>query len=260
MRARARWPSAPEAGSAKGPCTAADPTALTGRERSAAAGRHRPRGRPALSPRGRGGRGGGAARSGGRAGGAGAPAGRSSRVELLDDRSEPGGQRLGHRRARSSSCARPGDRQVRGRRRPASSRTVVDGRTREASRRPTYSSSVPAIASGTIAGSRRRAMIAQPVRNGPIRPGGPLTVPSGIWTKTAAGADDGARRRDVLVDRHAPAPHREQATDPAESHSRHGAVNVDGPLPRNHERGSGGRACIAMNGSIQPRWAAATRK
>ena len=37
-------------------------------------------------------------------------------------------------------------------------------------------------------------------------------------------------------------------------------VNVDGALPRNQARGSSGSACIATNGSIQPRWAAATSR
>ena len=56
-------------------------------------------------------------------------------------------------------------------------------------------------------------MIAQPVRNGPSRLGGPLTVPSGIWTKTAAVGDDRPGRRDVLLDADAAAPHRQQPTD-----------------------------------------------
>ena len=79
-----------------------------------------------------------------------------------------------------------------------------------------YSSSVPAIASGRTLASVRSAMIAQPVRMAPSRPGGPLTVPSGIWTKTAPGCDDRPRRGDVLVDAHAAAPDRQQPADAAD--------------------------------------------
>ena len=41
------------------------------------------------------------------------------------------------------------------------------------------------------------------------------------------------------------------------SASRQRDVNVEGPLPRNQQRGSPGSACIATNGSIQPRCAPA---
>ena len=94
---------------------------------------------------------------------------------------------------------------------------------------------------------------AQPVRNGPIRPAGPLTVPSGIWAKTAPLRDDGPRRRDVLLDRRSP-PRQTGSSPPSRwiRRSRQRVVNVDGALPRNQARGSAGRACITRNGSIQP--------
>ena len=80
-------------------------------------------------------------------------------------------------------------------------------------RRPTYSSSVPAMASGTIGAPVRSAISAAPWRNGPIRPAGPLTVPSGIWTNTAPLRDHGAGRRDVAVDADPAAPDRQQPAD-----------------------------------------------
>ena len=119
---------------------------------------------------------------------------------------------------------------------------------------------MPAIASGTIGGSVRRAMTAQPARNGPIRPGGPLTVPSGIWAKTAPLAMTAFADATCWS---IPTPPRQTGSRPPTrwmSRSRHGEVNVDGALPRNQARGWVGIACITTNGSIQPRCAAATRK
>ena len=103
-------------------------------------------------------------------------------------------------------------------------------------------------------------MIAQPARIGPTRPGVPLTVPSGIWTKTAPLA---RTARAEVTCWSMPTPPRHTGSSPPTrfaSHSRHGAVKVDGPLPRIHDRGSTGSACITTNGSIQPRWAAATSR
>ena len=59
-------------------------------------------------------------------------------------------------------------------------------------------------------------MTAQPVRNGPIRPGGPLTVPSGIWTKTAPFAMTARADATCWSIADAAAPHRQQATDPVD--------------------------------------------
>ncbi len=103
-------------------------------------------------------------------------------------------------------------------------------------------------------------MIAQPLRNAPIRPAGPLTVPSGIWTNTAPFATT-ARAEATWAS--TPTPPRQTGSSPPSRwirRSRQRDVNVDGALPRNHARGSAGSACMTTNGSIQPRCAAATRK
>ena len=103
-------------------------------------------------------------------------------------------------------------------------------------------------------------MTAQPVRNGPIRPAGPLTVPSGIWAKTARLAM--TARADAMC-WSIPTPPRQTGRSPPTrwmSRSRQREVKVEGPLPRNQARGWGGIACITTNGSIQPRCAAATRR
>ena len=143
---------------------------------------------------------------------------------------------------------------------PSSSRGLVGGRIRDAMRRPTYSSSVPAIASGTIGAPVRSAISAAPWRNGPIRPAGPLTVPSGIWTKTAPLR---VTARAAATWLSTPMPPRQTGSSPPTrwiSRSRQREVNVDGALPRNQHRGCSGRACITTNGSIQPRCAAPIRR
>ena len=120
-----------------------------------------------------------------------------------------------------------------------------------------YSSSVPPIASGTTGAPVRSAMSAAPIRNGPIRPGGPDTVPSGIWTNTPPFAS--TARADATCCS-TPIPPRHTGRRPPSqriSTSRQRAVKVDGPLPRNQLRGAIGNACITTNGSIQPRCAAA---
>ena len=119
---------------------------------------------------------------------------------------------------------------------------------------------MPAIANGTIGASVRNAMMAQPVRNGPSRPGGPLTVPSGICTKTAPFATT-ARAEATCAS--TPIPPRQTGSSPPSrwmSASRQRDVKVDGALPRNQARGAVGSACITTNGSIHPRCAAPTRK
>ena len=83
----------------------------------------------------------------------------------------------------------------------------------------------------------RSAMTAQPARNGPTRPGGPLTVPSGIWAKTAPLAIT------ALADATCcsiPTPPRQTGSRPPTrwmSRSRQRDVNVEGALPRNQARG-----------------------
>ena len=69
------------------------------------------------------------------------------------------------------------------------------------------------MASGTIGASVRRAMTAQPARNGPIRPGGSAHRSLGHLGEDGPVGDDGLRRGDVLVDPDAAAPDREQAAD-----------------------------------------------
>ena len=84
-------------------------------------------------------------------------------------------------------------------------------------------------------------MSAQPTRNGPIRPAGPLTVPSGIWANTPPLAM--TARADATCCS-IPTPPRQTGRSPPSrwtSHSRQREVNVDGPLPRNQTRGSVGQ-------------------
>ena len=95
---------------------------------------------------------------------------------------------------------------------------------------------------GTIGAPVRSAITAHPRRNGPIRPGGPLTVPSGIWAKTPPLAI--TARADATC-WSAPIPPRQTGRSPPRRWirtSRQRVVNVDGALPRNHARGSRGRA------------------
>ena len=102
-------------------------------------------------------------------------------------------------------------------------------------------------------------MRAAPLRNVPIRPAGPLTVPSGICANTAP-LRVTARAASTCCS--TPSPPRHTGSSPPSRWmrtSRQRAVNVDGALPRNQARGSSGRAWITRNGSIQPRWAAADR-
>ena len=128
------------------------------------------------SGRGRGGRGGGTARSGACLSRRGWPAGSTV----------PGWSRstAGPSSASNRSVTRLGELQLlarslgRQRRRPSVAQQRPGARRRraprEAIRRPMYSSSVPAIASGTIGAPVRSAISAAPLRNGPIRPAGPL--------------------------------------------------------------------------------------
>ena len=77
-------------------------------------------------------------------------------------------------------------------------------------RRPMYSSSVPAIASGTIGASVRSAMIAQPVRNGPDPSRRPAHGALGHLDEDRAVPDDRPCGRDVLVDADTAAPDGQQ--------------------------------------------------
>ena len=82
-------------------------------------------------------------------------------------------------------------------------------------------------------------------------------MPSGIWTNTPP-LRTTARAEATWPS--TPIPPRQTGSSPPTrwiSRSREREVNVDGPLPRNQARGTAGIACIATNGSIQPRWAAA---
>ena len=119
---------------------------------------------------------------------------------------------------------------------------------------------MPAIAIGTIGAPVRRAITAQPILNGPVVPAGPLTVPSGIWTKTpplpTTARADSTCWSIVTPPRHTGSRPPTLCTN----RSRLRDVNVDGALPRNHARGSTGSACITTNGSIQPRCAAPTSR
>ena len=113
---------------------------------------------------------------------------------------------------------------------------------------------------GTIGAPVRSAMSAAPGRNGPSRPAGPLMVPSGICTKTAPASTTARAERTWPS---IPSPPRHTGSSPPRrwiSASRQRDVNVEGPLPRNQHRGSAGRACMATNGSIQPRCAPAIRR
>ena len=145
------------------------------------------------------------------------------------------------RRARSSSARESGAGGTPSQPSPRSSRTVIGGRTREAIRRPMYSSSVPAMASGTIVAPVRSAISAAPGRKGPSRPGGPVDRALGHLDEDRACLDDRPRRPDVAFDAEPAAPDRQQAAEAMDQPSRQREVNVDGPLPRNQQRGSGGQ-------------------
>ena len=118
------------------------------------------------------------------------------RVELLDDRAEARRERVGRPPGEVELLARALGRQGaipvprRAARRPTSR---AGSATPSACRRTALP--CPAIAIGTIGAPVRRAISAQPTRNGPSRPAGPLTVPSGIWAKTPPFAVDRPRRR-----------------------------------------------------------------
>ena len=191
--------------------------------------------------RGRAGPAGAAATSAACAAGADAPADRPSpggapRRPGRDARRAPRDSRF----ARSSSSREPsaGSDAVPVRRR-AGRRPTSRGRTRDAIRLPRYSSSVPAIASGTIGApiAQRDQRPAVPERPDPAgRPAD--TVPSGIWAKTPPLAM--TARADATW-ASTPTPPRQTGSSPPTrrmSHSRQRDVNVDGPLPRNHARGS----------------------
>src|SRR3972149_4252821 len=85
------------------------------------------------------------------------------------------------------------------------------------------------MASGTIGAPVRRAMSAAPVRNEPILPTGPLTVPSGIWTNTPpAWRTASAARRCWSM----PTPPRGRAEPPPAPPPRQQAPDpADEPLP-----------------------------
>ena len=107
------------------------------------------------------------------------------------------------RRASSSSSRVPG----------TGSGASGPGRARSPAGGRPAGRAMPSAGRGTALRCRpsRGARSARPVRErddrrspagtGRSGPAGPLTVPSGIWTKTAAVADDRAGRRDVLLDR-----------------------------------------------------------
>ena len=100
---------------------------------------------------------------------------------------------------------------------------------------------------------------ADPERPDPA--GRPADRPLRHLGEDAAVGDDRPRRRDVLVDADAAAPDRQEPAEPVDQRPpASGVVNVDGALPRNQTRGSTGRAWTTRNGSIQPRWAAPTRR
>ena len=115
---------------------------------------------------------------------------------------------------------------------------------------------MPAITSGTTGAPVRIAISAAPGRKGPMRPGGPDTVPSGIWTKTPPLP---TTARAAATCPSTPMPPRQTGSRPPSRwirRSRERDVKVDGPLPRNQARGCTGSACMTTNGSIQPRCAA----
>ena len=159
-------------------------------------------------------------------------------MELLDDRAETRGECRRQPLGEVELLARPFGRE---RRRPT---------RRRAGRRPTWPAgpATPSACRGTAPRCRpsraarsarriRRAISAQPLRNGPIRPGGPDTVPSGIWAKTPPLAT--TARADATCSS-MPTPPRQTGSRPPTrrmSHSRQREVNVDGPLPRNQARG-----------------------
>ena len=137
------------------------------------------------------------------------------RIERLDDRAEPRGEPIGQAvrelellagALRRAAC-RPSP--ARGARRP-SSRAGPGRPSGDRGRAPPCRP----CPGRTIGAPVRSAMSAEPIRNGPIRPGGPLIVPSGIWAKTRAVGDDRPRGGDVLLDPDAAAPDRQQAADP----------------------------------------------
>ena len=82
-------------------------------------------------------------------------------------------------------------------------------------------------------------------------------MPSGICAKTAPLAITARAAATCLS---TPTPPRQTGSRPPIrwiSRSRQRGPKADGPDPRNHTRGSSGRAWSTTNGSIQPRWAAA---
>ena len=103
-------------------------------------------------------------------------------------------------------------------------------------------------------------------RSGPSRPERrpairrPVTPPSGTRTNTPPFRSTACADATCCS---TPTPPRHTGSMPptrCSSHSRHFALNADGPLPRNQTRGSSGCACMIRNGSIQPRWMAATSR
>ena len=94
------------------------------------------------------------------------------RVERLDDRTEDRLERRGHAPGELQLLAAARRERAVPRVAQQLARRVVGGSTRDAIRRPRYSSSVPAMASGTTGAPVRRAISAAPWRNGPIRPAG----------------------------------------------------------------------------------------
>ena len=184
--------------------------------------------------RGRAGRVGAAARSAARGAAADARAGRRRRVRAPrpPDRAPPRSAPSAGGRASSSSRdpARAGG--VPSRRRRAARAAVVGGRMREAMRRPTYSSSVPAIASGTIGAPVRSAISAAPRRNGADPPGRPADRRPRESGRTRPPLRITARADATCCS--TPIPPRHTGSSPPTrwmSHSRQREVKVDGPLP-----------------------------
>ena len=116
-------------------------------------------------------------------------------------------------RARSSSSRVPGAGNGASGADAEQARADVTGSTREASRRPMWSSSDPAIANGSTGAPVRSAMSAAPTRKVERRAGRTRDAALGEEDEHAAGIDDGARRGEVLVDADPASPDREHAAE-----------------------------------------------
>ena len=118
------------------------------------------------------------------------------------------------------------------RRRPASSRTVVGGSTREAIRRPTYSSSVPASASGRIGRVRSERDDGPAGAEWTETARRPADRPSGICMNTAPASRTARADATCVSMPTAAAPDRSSPPIRRTSHSRHGASERGRPAPR----------------------------